>query len=142
MSRAVTLVGAAIKLYLNNSPYEVAQGISFVVDYSETPIYGIDVIYPQEIATTRITVSGSVQGLRTISSGGLQAKNARPLFHHAMASPYVSIRIQDIASGEDILFIPQAKITQESHSAMTKSSYKLNFNFVGVIPYFALDRSK
>lgn len=135
------LTGAQIKLYINNKLYNVVQSVSFTIDYGETETYGIDVSYAQEIATTRISVKGNVSGLRVKQSGGLQAFNIRPLFQDISASPYISIRIQDRATGEDILFIPNAKVSRESGSAAIKSTYKLNFEFSGQIPLFALDRS-
>lgn len=141
MAAPITLQGAHIKLYLNNKLYKVAQTVTFQVDYGETEIYGIDSMYPQEIAPTKISVRGNVNGLRIKQSGGLQAAELRPLFQDAAASPYISIRIQDRSTGEDIIFIPNAKVANEGHSAAIKSSYKLNFSFVGQIPLFALDRS-
>lgn len=135
------LTGAHIKLYINNILYKTVQAINLTIDYGETEIYGIDSPYPQEIATTRISVRGSVQGLRVKSSGGLQGANMRPLFQDVVGNPYISIRIQDRQSGEDIVFIPQCKVSRESHSAATKSTYKMNFEFVGMIPLMALDRS-
>lgn len=141
MARSLVLTGAHIKLYINNKVYKEVQAINLNVDYGETEIYGIDAAYPQEIATTRISVRGSVNGIRIKHSGGLQGANIRPLFTDVAAAPYISIRIQDRQTGEDILFIPNAKVTRESHSAVVKSSYKLNFDFIGQIPLFALDRA-
>lgn len=141
MAVPIILVGAHIKLYINNQVYKTVQSISITVDYGEQPIYGIDSEHAQEIAPTRLSVSGSVQGLRVKNSGGLQAQSIRPLFLDLMASPYISIRIQDRSTGEDILYIPQAKVSQETHQMATKTTYKMNFNFVGTVPYFALDRS-
>jgi hypothetical protein len=141
MARTLVLTGAHIKLYVNNKPYKVVQAITLNVDYGETEIYGIDAAYPQEIAATRVTVRGTVSGVRVKFSGGIQAANLRPLFTEIAASPYISIRIQDRQSGEDIVFIPNAKVSRETHSIATKSTYKINFDFVGQIPLFALDRS-
>jgi len=136
------LTGPNINLYINNTLYKEVQSVSFVVDYGEQPIFGIDSPYAQEIAVTKITVSGSVQGIRVKDSGGLQAKNIRSLFGDVAASPYISLRISDRISSEDILFIPAAKVVKESHAIATKSSYKLSFDFVGLVPLFALDRSR
>jgi hypothetical protein len=141
MATALILTGANIKLYINNQVYKEVQSVQFSVDYGETEIYGIDSLYAQEIAPTKISVRGSVSGLRVKLSGGLQTKNMRPLFVDIAASPYISIRITDRYSGEDILFIPNAKVTREAHQIATKSTYKMNFDFVGQIPLFALDRS-
>lgn len=141
MAQSFVLTGAHIKLYVNNKLYKVTQSISFTVDYGETEIYGIDAPYAQEIAATRISVRGNVNGVRIKQSGGIQADNLRPLFTDIGASPYISLRIQDRSTGEDIIFIPNAKVTRESHSIVTKQTYKLNFEFVGQIPLFALDRA-
>jgi hypothetical protein len=141
MGRSIVLTGAHIKLYVNNKLYKEVQSVALNVDYGESEIYGIDAPYAQEIAPTKVTVRGTVNGIRIKYSGGLQATNLRPLFTDIAASPYVSIRIQDRQSGEDIVFIQNAKVTRESHAAATKSTYKLNFDFVGQIPLFALDRA-
>lgn len=141
MAQPITLTGAHIKLYINNQVYKVVQSITITVDYGEQEIYGIDAAHAQEIAPTRLSIRGSVQGLRVKYSGGLQAQTIRPLFIDLLASPYISIRIQDRQSSEDILYIPQAKVSQETHTMATKSTYKMNFNFVGQVPLFALDRS-
>ncbi len=137
----IILAGAHIKLYINNVLYKTVQSLSIVIDYGEQPTYGIDALQAQEISPTRLSVSGSVNGLRVKNSGGLQAQNIRPLFVDLMASPYISIRVQDRSSGEDILYIPQCKVSNESHTAATKSTYKMNFNFIGLVPLMALDRS-
>ena len=141
MAQPITLTGALIKLYINNQVYKVVQSITITVDYGEQEIYGIDAAHAQEIAPTRLSVRGSVQGLRVKYSGGLQASTIRPLFIDLLASPYISIRIQDRSTSEDILYIPQCKVSQETHTMATKSTYKMNFNFVGQVPLFALDRS-
>lgn len=135
------LTGANIKFYVNNKLYKVTQTVTLRVEYNEEGIYGIDVPWPQEIASGKIVCRGRVEGLRVKQSGGLQADNLRPLFTDIAASPYVSIRIQDRATGEDIVFIPNAKVSVEDHTIRIKNSYKLNFDFIGQIPLFALDRS-
>jgi hypothetical protein len=140
-SLPVVLTGAQIELWINNKQYKEVESLTFNVSYGEEAIYGIDSPYPQEIAVTRIEVAGSVSGLRLKLSGGLQAKNMRSLFMDVMSSPYISIRVTDRVTQEDILFIPQAKITREAHTVPSRGTYKLNFDFRGLVPYFALDRS-
>jgi hypothetical protein len=137
---SVILAAPNIRLYINNVLYKEVQSVSFTVDYGEEGIYGIDVPYPQEIALTRMDVRGSVRGLRIKNSGGLQAKKIRPLYKDIAASPYVSIRIQDLTTSEDILYLPNAKVSRENHTIETKRTYKLDFDFVAQIPLFALDR--
>lgn len=138
---ALILVGANVKVYINNKVYPAVQSINLSIDYGEQEIYGIDSPYPQEIAGTKMTIRGSITGLKVKNNGGIQGVNMRPLFTDFAASPYVSIRIQDAASKEDIVFIPHAKIIRETHTAAIKTTYKMNIDFAGQIPYMALDRS-
>jgi hypothetical protein len=140
MSQSLILAGANCKLWINGKLYKEVVSLSFSIDYGETEIRGIDSPYAQEIALTNVTVRGSVKGLRIKNSGGIQAKNMRPQFLDMAAAPYVSIRVQDFSSSEDIILIQQAKITRESHTVEAKRTYKLDFDFVGMIPLMALDR--
>lgn len=137
----LTLRGADIKVFINNKEYKTIQSFSLDVDYNEEPIYGIDSPWPQEIAGGRTQIRGSVKGMRLKNMGGLQGSNLRPVFTDLAASPYISIRVQDRSTGEDIVLITNAKVSKESHSAVTRQSYKLNFDFVGQMVLFALDRS-
>jgi hypothetical protein len=141
MAVPVVITGAQINLYINNQLYKEVESVSFTVDYGEYEQRGIDSPYSQEISGGAISVSGSVQGLRLKLSGGLQAKSIRSLFNDVSASPYISIRISDRSTSEDIIFIPQCKCSDESHSIPNRGTYKLSFNFKGMVPYFALDRS-
>jgi len=138
---SVVLPGALIRIYINNKIYKEAQQVQYVLDAGENEIYGIDSPFPQEISSTRSMVSGSITGVRVRSSGGLQAYNARPLTIDLMKAEYISIRIQDRASGEDILFIPNAKISQQTFQAATKGLVRLSFNFKGLVAFESLDRA-
>jgi hypothetical protein len=140
-SLPVVITGSHIILYINNQLYKEVENVTFTVDYGEEEIFGIDSVYAQEIAGGKITVSGSVNSLRLKLSGGLQAKNMRPLFTDVSAAPYISIRIQDRATQEDIIFIPNCKVSNESHTAPNRGVYRVSFNFKGMIPLFALDRT-
>ena len=139
----LTLTGADIKVYINNKVYPYIKSINVKIDYGEQENRGIDSPFAQEVASTFVTIRGSVTGMRVKLSGGLQAMNMRPLnlATDIAANPYISIRIQDRSTQEDILFIPNAKVSAESHVIAVKSSYQLNFDFVGTVPQFALDRS-
>lgn len=136
-----TIAGAQILVYLNEKKFTVSQSLSFSIDYGEAPIYGIDSLFAQEIAPTKVTVSGNINGLRLRNSGGIQGVNGRSLITDVMAAPYISLRIQDRTTKEDIIFIPRAKIGNESHSVSAKGVYKINFSFIGLIPLMSLDRT-
>lgn len=141
MSKSLTLTGALIKVYVNNTLAKEVQEISYTIDYDEYAIYGIDTPHPQEIAPGRYMVSGSMHGIRIKKSGGIQAINARPLVTDLLAAPYVSIRIQDRSTNDDLLFIPNAKISKQSLSARIKGTVVMSFEFKGLVGFEPLDRA-
>jgi len=135
------LTGAQVKLYIAGKLYPEVQNLSYTIDYGEQEIYGIDSIFPQEVRTTRMSVQGAVSGVRVKFSGGTQGANARPRINEIFNSPYVAIRVQDRFTQQDIVFIPQAKITSEQVTVPAKGVVKLNFSFKGIIPYQEIDIS-
>lgn len=141
MAQSVVLKGSECKLYLGGKLYGEAQSISYTIDYGEQEIYGIDSIFPQEIATTRMSVQGQVSGLRVKMSGGLQGKGGTVKINQRLIAPYISIEIRERTYDTKLIFIAQAKITQESFQVQAKGTVKLSFTFKGIIPYNVLDMS-
>jgi hypothetical protein len=141
MSRpSVTLSGALVRIYINNQVYNEAQSVSYTIDYGEAEIYGIDTPFPQEIHSTRAMVAGSISGVRIKNSGGLQSFNAVPSIIDIVKSPYISIRIQDRSTGEDLLFVPNAKITKQNFQVRAKGVAILSFEFRGLVGFELGDR--
>jgi len=136
------IAGAQIKLYVNGIVYNEVQSLSYTIDYGEEPIYGIDSVFPQEIKITRISITGSVSGVRIKNSSGLHGYNLRPKITDAFFAPYISIRINHRATGEDIMFIPFAKVTSEKLDISAKGLVKASFNFTGLQGQQDLDRPK
>ena len=139
MSR--TLVGALIKLQMNGQDFTTVTEVQYDIDHGEKTIEGIDSMFPQEIAPTKHIVRGSVTGVKMKSSGGLQQLGLRPVLTTLLGSPYISIKILDRYTGEEILFIPQAKISRESFRAAARGIVNVNFSFIGVAGYQPLDRA-
>lgn len=119
--------------------YPEVQQISYTIDYGEMEIYGIDSIFAQEIATTRISVQGNISGVRVKLSGGLQGKDALTKINQKLFAPYISIEVRERQSETKLIFIPQCKIAAETISIAAKGTVKLNFKFKGIIPYNPLD---
>lgn len=139
MSQSVVLKGAECKLIIGGKLYPEVQQISYTIDYGETEIYGIDSIFPQEIATTRISVQGNVSGVRVKLSGGLQGKDITTKINQRLIAPYVSLEIRERQSDTKLIFVPQIKVISESVQIISKGVVKLNFSFKGIIPYNPLD---
>jgi hypothetical protein len=135
-----TISGSHLKVYINGSVYNEVQQLSYSIDYGEEPIYGIDSVFPQEIKITRISVTGSISGVRVANSNGLQGQNIRSGIRNSVFAPYISIRIQDNRTGEDIMFIPHAKVVNEKLDVSAKGIARTSFSFSGLQPQQPLDR--
>jgi hypothetical protein len=139
MPRAVTLTGAACRVYINGRVYKEAQSISYSFDHGVTEIFGIDSSFPQELADGRKTVSGTINGIKIRYSGDLQGYNAISLTKDILGNPYISIMIQDKANGETLLFVPNARIVSEQIGIATKRTVTYSFSFKGLIGLRPLD---
>lgn len=139
MALAQTIRGADIKLFISGKIYPEVQSLQYTIDYGEHEIYGIDSPYAQEIAHTKISVQGSITGIRIKMSGGLQGAGAREKIHNIIHAPYVSLEIRDRQNNSKLLWLPQMKVTSESFSVSAKGSVKLSFKFKGIIPFNELD---
>jgi len=137
---SVVVSGALIKLYVNETEYHEVDQISWNISYSEDPIYGIDSVFPQEIMPNRVSVSGTITGMRVKYTGGLQGKGALPLITDIQKSPYISIRVADKTTGEDLFYIQEGKVNSQSTSIAAKGIAKTSFNFIGMVPIETLDR--
>jgi hypothetical protein len=140
MASQRTIAGAHIKLYINGSVYNEVRQVSYTIDYGEEPIYGIDSVFPQEIKITRISIQGTISGLRLANSNGLQGQNIRPGIRDSIFAPYISIRLFDRRTGEDVIFIPHARITNEKVDVSAKGIVTTSFSFTGLQPQQPLDR--
>ena len=138
---SVVLPGAKVQLVLNGSQYSAVQRVDYTLDYGEAEIAGIDSLFPQEIATTAVRVYGSIRGLRIQGSGGLQALGLTPTIANIARGVYISIRIKDRQTGEDILFVPRAKIVSEQSSVAAKGIMMVTFSFRGIAGLQPADRA-
>lgn len=140
MANQRTIAGSHIKIYINGDVYNEAQQLSYTMDYGEEPIYGIDSVFPQEIKVTRVSIQGTISGLRVANSNGLQGYGARPKIMDSHFAPYISIRIVDRRTGEDIILIPYARVTNEKTDVSAKGVMKTSFSFTGLQGQQTLDR--
>ena len=139
MAQSVVLSGSQVKVYIGGSVYSEVQAINYVIDLGQNEIYGVDSYLAQEIRPTRVSVQGSIQAVYVGASGGPQGADARAKINEVLYQPYVALRIKDIKNGEDILFLPQCMVSQESMSISAKGTVKVTLSFRGIIPYTGFD---
>jgi len=130
------------RLYINNKILTTTQTVSMENQTGEYEIWGINAPYPQEIAGGgQRSVRGTISGVRTKNSGGLQGVGAIPLFSDVAASNYVSLRLEDRSTGETLWSIPKCKLSNVQETISIKGTYKITFQFIGQILFYPLDLS-
>lgn len=138
---AVTLTGARINLYINETLYKEVDSLTFTIERAIDEIPQIDSPYLAELAPNSVRVRGTINGMRLYLSGDLQGKNMIPLFNQFAEGSYIGIRIEERSSKEQIFSCFNTMISNITHTIPAKGIYRLSFNFQGIIPLFALDRS-
>lgn len=139
MAQSVVLAGSQVKVYFGGTLLKEIQSINYTINYGEDETYGIDSAFPQEIATTKISVKGNASIVYIQASGGLQGKEIRSRIDQVLYAPYISLRIKDRKNDLDIFFCPQVKVTQETLSIGAKGTVKITLSFSGIIPYSSED---
>ena len=129
---SVTLSGAQIKLLINDVEYGQAQAIQYTIDTADQEIYGIDSIFPQEIAPSRSQVYGTISGLR-VNNFDLQSMGIRDNNSTFLGSGYSSIRLVSRVDGKNIIEIPMARISNEQFSVSAKGTAKVTFSFRAIL---------
>jgi hypothetical protein len=135
----VTLTSSHVRIYINGKIYKEAQSVSYSIDHGVSEIFGIDSPHPQELADGRKSVSGNISAIKIKYSGDLQAYNAVTLTQDVLQNPYISIKIEDRSTGEVLLYIPNARVTNEQMGIATKRSVSYSFGFKGLVGYRPLD---
>jgi len=132
MSTAVTLSGAQVRLIINGIEYGQAQSIQYTIDTADQEIYGIDSIFPQEIAPVRSQVYGTISGIK-VESFDLQSMGVRDNNDTFLGSGYSTIKLVNRRTGKDIINIPMARISNEQFSVSAKGTAKVSFNFRAIL---------
>jgi hypothetical protein len=139
MAQTQSMAAASIKIYINGVVFPNCQSLQYSLDFGEEEIFGIDSIYPQEICSNKVTCSGTISGVRIKSSGGLQAKRLTSLLGENLENNYFSVRVEDISTSLNILFIPYAKVVREDTQIQAKGLVKFSFSFKGILAQQELD---
>jgi len=139
VAQSMVLAGSQVKVYIGGNLYSEAQSVNYTIDLGQDAIYGVDSYLPQEIRATRVSIQGTIQAVYVGASGGPQGKDARAKINEVLYQPYVALRIKDAKNGEDILFVPQCMVAQESMSISAKGTVKVSISFRGIIPYTGFD---
>jgi hypothetical protein len=132
MAKSVTVSGAQVKLLINDIEYGQAQSIQYTIDTADQEIYGIDSIFPQEIAPVRSQVYGAISGIK-VANFDLQSMGIRDNNDTVLGSGYSTIRLVDRKTGKNINNIPTARISNEQFSVSAKGTAKISFNFRAIL---------
>lgn len=134
MAQNDIIAGAAVRLLVNGKVIGIGTGISIQRDQGFKPIYGIDIVTPQEIAPTGpYAVRGSITGLMTRSSGGfdgLQVVNASTLTDY-FNQRYCTLELFDRKTGITIAKVEKVIFASDSMQLAARSVMTITASFIG-----------
>lgn len=137
--RTTTIPGSSVKVKINGKTLPSITSISWQIDYGEKVIYGIDSEFPQEIATTKHIIRGSVQNFRIRFSKGLQGINIVPTITNFLTGKYNELRVIDRQTNQELLVVEGMKVSNQSYSIPSRGVVTFSFNFVGIAGKEELD---
>lgn len=129
------IAGAACRILVNGRPIGIANSISIQRQQTVKPIYGIDVMLPQEIAITGpYAVRGQISGFRTrYTKGwdGLGVVNASTV-ENLLNQLYCQLEIYDRASGELIAKVDKVLFYVDNIQVGARGLMTISAQFMGV----------
>lgn len=138
MSRAVTISGASLNLFINGQKVGFVTSLSYDTDYGKKPIHGIDSPIPQELAPGPQRLTGTMNVYRLKGSGGLEGFGMVPPqpgtsgegeTSAVLNEMYISILLVDRATGFSIFEAERATITRQSWTVGAKGIMTGNVSF-------------
>jgi len=129
--RSKTLRGLDLVVYINGKPWAFADSLEWSIDYGGDPIYGVDVLTPFEIPTTRALVSGSLHFFRQHNTAGPEGAGMIPTQDDLPRERYFYLQVTDRQNGTPYLEIPRCKLRTQSGSARAKGIVEGVVTFVG-----------
>lgn len=139
MSRSMTIPGSAVKVKIDGKTLPSITSMSWQIDYGEKAIYGIDSEFPQEIATTKHTIRGTVQNVRVRFSKGLQGIDAVPTITNFLTGKYHEMRVIDRQTNKELLVVEGMKVANQNYNIPTKGVVTFSFSFIGIAGKEELD---
>lgn len=135
------LTGSAVRVFLNERLIPGLQSIQWSKSYSEMPIYGIDIPVPQEIASQKISVRGSMSGVLVIDrENWYRAEDVIPKLEKMFDTPYANLRIEKRRTKEDLVLFPQVKIDNVTIFISSQNTIKWSCSFVAIYDLEKIDR--
>jgi len=134
MAQSSIITGAAVRLLVNGKVVGLGTSVNIQRDQGIKPIYGVDAVTPQELATTGpYRVSGSITGLRTRESGGfdgLQIVNAATLSDY-FNQKYCTLELIDRKTNIVIAKVEQVLFSSDTMQVSARSVMTIPASFTG-----------
>jgi len=131
-SQSKTVVGAGLKIYINNRPFGIGTAIEWVSNNSKEEVFGVDQLTPFEIEPTRNSISGSIECTKVRNDGGLEGRGITASDTNTLLEKYISIYVVDRLSGAVIFKCQNALVTNQKWRVDGRGMVKGSFGFSGL----------
>jgi hypothetical protein len=129
--QAKSLVGANLKIFINGHLFGVGTATEWSVDYGRKYIFGIDSYLPQEIASGQVTITGTVECIRTKLSGGLEGYGVVAQTQNILLEKYIRITLIERQTDTTIFNCFNALVSNQNWRATSEMTMRGSFSFLG-----------
>lgn len=99
MARHLSVKGSDLIVYINAKPFAVMTELQYSVDYGRRAHYGIDSIFPFELASGAMSVSGSMSLYKNQYDGGIEGAGMIPRDYLVPEESYFTLTVINRVSG-------------------------------------------
>ena len=115
-----SIVGAQLKVYVNNRLFGIATGFTYTINPGRRPIYGLDQIVPFELAPGAYSVKGRLDFNKVRYDGGLEGRGISASQSKILLEKYIGIVVVDRVTGSVIFQAERAAINSQQWNARAR----------------------
>src|SRR5277367_2004595 len=127
--QAKSLTGANLKIFINGNLFGVGTAVDWSADYGRRAIFGVDSYLPQEIASSQVTINGTIECIRLKLAGGLDGLGIGPNDQNILLEKYIQITLIDRQTDATVFQCFNAVVSNQSWRAHTSAVLRGSFSF-------------
>jgi len=124
--------GSRAIVYINGRRFGRAISLDFSSSTPTRSIDTIDNVFPEEIATTRTKIRGSLACYRLIGDGGIEGIGISTSFDLLPRQRYFSVEVRDRVTDLVIFHADYCRVEEQSWSLRSKELMTGSFSFTGI----------
>lgn len=129
MATTRTILGAELKVIINNNIFADCTGISWTIESGRESVRGLDSNLPFEVAEGGATIRGRMDLVRLRRSGGVEGQGLTALPFNFALEKYISIRVIEKQTSSTVFASDKALVVNQNWQIQARGMMRGSLQF-------------